>query len=342
MKMPRLRHRRTALLHAAIATLFAASLAACGRSSAPASNASTTDANPVIASSNPDHTSDATREDPLRVPVDGTLHYTVLLTGELHTTGKHQGEHRDATIRRKFDITTRVHAVLGNGSLAEANKDRPKGPKPAERPTTRLDDLARQGEACNGDATCMMKISMQLMADKKAQKEVEDIGRQMTAMIGRTAVYSQRAPCEGRASIDDGEDRATWWEDVGEGYYKTGLDKRNTLTQAEVPFDCRPHLFSDDPEVARHLIAEGTLLYLDKQTGEYDLTIAPQQVEVAPTVNGKAAAARKLGIPKVVLTGFRGDGVDKPLRGSKSVEVANEDGIPLRAEVAWTFTPDPS
>lgn len=334
-------HLRAHLLHAAIAALCAASLAACGHSGAPASS-DAADTNAMIAASGPDHTADAAREDPLRVPVDGTLHYTVLLTGELHTTGKHEGEHRDAIILRKFDITTRVHAVLGNGPLAEANKDHPKDPKHSERPPTRLDDLAKQGEACNGDATCMMKISMQLMADKKAQKEVEDIGRQMTAMIGRTAVYSQRAPCEGRASIDDSEDRATWWEDAGEGYYKTGLDKRKTLAQADASFDCKPHLFSDDPEVAKHLIAEGTVLYLDKQTGEYDLTVAPQQVEVAPTVNGKPAAARKLGIPKVVLTGFKGDGIDKPLRGSKSVDVATEDGIPLRAEVAWTFTPDRS
>lgn len=343
MKVQHLAHRRcTNFLHAAIATLLATSLAACGHSAAPASSAGAAEANAPITASSSNQEADAKREDPLRVPVDGTLHYTVVLTGDLHTTGKHDGEHRDAIIRRKFDITTRVHAVLGNGPLAVANKDHPKAPGAAERQPTRLDDLARQSEACKGDATCMMKISMQLMADKQAQKEIENAGREMTAMIGRTAVYSQRAPCEGHASIDDSEDRTTWWEDAGEGYYKTGLDKRKTVAQTDAAFDCKPHLFSDDPEVAKHLIADGTVLYLDKQTGEYDITIGPQQVDTTITVDGKPAAARRIGVPQMVLTGFKGDGIDKPLSGSKTIDVAKEDGVPLRAEVTWAFTPDRS
>lgn len=336
------RHRRARLPQATIAVLLAATLAACGHPGAPDTDAGTAGVKAAIGAGRPGQGEDATHEDPLRVPADGSLHYTVLLTGQLHTTGKHAGEHRDATIRRKFDVTTRMHAVLGNGPLADVNKDHPKDPEPAERPDTRLDDLSRQSEACNGDATCMMKVSMQLMADKQAQKDLEDVGRQMTAMIGRTAVYSQRAPCQAHAGIDDSDDRATWWEDVGEGYHDTGIDKRKTIAQADAALDCKPHLFSDDPELAKHLIAEGTLLYIDKQTGEYDLTIAAQQVDATTTVDGKPVAARKLGIPQLVLTGFRGDGVDKPLGGSKTVDVHAEDGVPLHAEVTWTFTPDRS
>lgn len=324
----------------ALTVVFAIGLAACGHADAPPAATAAPDAASVIATSDTPHAA-GRRDDPLRVPADGTLHYTVVLTGELHATGKHAGEKRDATIHRKIEITTRMHAVLGNGSLADANADHPKNAKPVERPNTALDDLARQSEACKDDATCMMRISMKLMADKDARKQIEEGGRQASAMIGRVAVYSQRAPCNGRASIDDGDDRATWWEDAGEGYYKTGLDKRKTVAHADAPFDCKPHLFSDDPAVADHLIAEGTLLYLDKRTGEYDITIAPQRVDATITVNGKPSSAR-IGTPKIVLTGFKGAAIDTPISGKQSLDIEKEDGVPLHATITWTFTPDRS
>lgn len=206
----------------------------------------------------------------------------------------------------------------------------------------RLDELNRQQDACGEDAACLMKLSMRMAGDKQLHKEIENAGRHAIAMIGRTAVYSQRAPCEGRASIDDTDERVTWWEDIGEGYHKTGLATRKTAAQADAAFDCKPNLFSDDPEVARHLIAEGTLLYLDKQTGEYDLTIAPQQVQAAVTVDDKPAAPRPLGIPRIALTGMDGAAVDQPLRGRKTVDLPSEDGVPLRADIEWSFTPDRS
>lgn len=326
------------LFRVVMASALAMTLAACSGSTPPAGQISTTE---TVFASGETAPAAAQARDPLWTPPDGTLRYTVVLEGRLHKTGPHPGEKRDAVVRRKFEVTTRMHAVLGNGSLAVTNPDRPKA-KPAERPDTVLDDLARQGEACNGDAACMMKISMKLMADKQARKEIEETGRRAIAMIGRVAVYSQRAPCDGRAGIDDSDDRATWWEDIGEGYHKTGLDQRKTIAHADATFDCRPHLFSDDPEVARQLIADGTLLYLDKQTGEYDLTIPPQSVDASISIDGKPRAARKVGTPKIALTALHGTAAGQPISGSKSLDIKQEDGVPLRAEVTWSFTPDRS
>lgn len=313
-------------------------LAACGHSSAPATSGDPDAAQ--IASSHADGDGSRTRDDALKAPPPGTLHYTITLAGDLHQPGTHPGEKRDATIRRKLDVTTRMQATLTSGALDDIHPERVKDKRQTQPASTPLDGLAKQAEACDGDAACMMKISMKLMADPKAQKAVQDAGNQMAAMIGRTAIWSRRAPCEARIAIEDSDDRATWWEDAGEGYYKTGLNKHQSTTHADDRIDCKPNLLSDDPAVAAHLIADGTQVFFDRQTGDYDITFGPTQLEVAPTVNGKRGKPRNVGTPEIALTGFSGAASGKPFSGSRTVEVKNEDDVPLRADIHWTFTPD--
>ena len=218
------------------AAALVAGLAACGHAAPPDPGAEAADATAAGT------WGDMKRNDPLRPPPAGTLHYTVELTGDVHKTGPHAGERRDARIRRRIEVTSRMQGVLVNGDLGAANPDRsnpdrPRDNHPAQPPKTIIDDLSRQAAACKGDSACMMKISMKLAADSKAQEEIQRVGNQQMAMIGRTVVWSRRAPCDGRATIDDSDDSARWGEDVGEGYHETGLDKRKTVARAGTSFD---------------------------------------------------------------------------------------------------------
>lgn len=330
---PRMRHAQ-----ALVASGSFALLAACGHATPPASSADAQDTAiaAVDAHGNGSHGQDG----PLQPPPPGTLHYTIELSGDLHKTGPGAGEKRDATIRRRIEVTSYMRGVLVNGDLAAANRDHPKGARHEQPRTTTLDALAKQGEACKGDAACMMKVSMKLMADSRAQQELQQAGKQMVAMIGRTVVWSQRAPCKGRAAIDDNDDSAAWREDADQGGMASGLDQRKITVHADATFDCRPALLSDDPAVADHLIADGTQIYFDKQTGAYDIVFAPEQIDADVTVDGKPGEPKKTGTPKIAMSGFEGAAIGKPISGSKKVNVEYENGVPLHAEINWTFTPD--
>lgn len=324
----------------ALAILAAAlALAGCGHSKPPTGDAAPQ--NGAAPTQSADASANGHPDDPMWVPPNGTLHYTIALTGALHQTGPHDGEFRNTAIARKLDVTSRMQATVTSGALNDLHPDRTTE-KPAPRKQTVLDDLAKQADACNGNAACVMKISMQLAANPDAHKQIEAAGREMASMLGRTAVWSRRAPCTARITIEDSDDRATWWDDAGEGYYKTGLAKRKHTVSADEKLDCRPNLLSDDPAVAAHLIADGTRIWFDKVSGDYDITFGPSEVEATPSVDGKPGKPRKIGTPEIALTGFSGAAIGKPIHGSKSVDVKGEDGVPLRAEISWTFTPDAS
>lgn len=336
------RATRQRVPQAIIAALLASGMAGCGPQAAPAAGTEARDIQAIGAPRDAERKNRREADESLQPPPAGTLHYTIELSGDLHKTGPHAGEKRDAMIRRRIEVTSHMQGVLVNGGLDMANPDHPKGNKPAQLPKTVLDDLARQGDACNGNAACMMEISMKLMADPKAQEEIQRVGNQVVAMIGRTVVWSPRAPCAGHATIDDSNDSASWWENADAAGRASGLDRRKTLTHANAPFDCRPNLLSDDPAVVSHLIAAGTLLYFDKQTGTYDIVFAPSRVEAATTVNGQPGQPKQTGTPKIALSGFEGATIGQPISGKKTLDVEYEDGVPLRADINWTFTPDRS
>lgn len=325
------------LLPAAMPVMFAAVLAGCGHPAAPPGDAQA----PGRPAAGPLTASGATkgRDDPLRTPVDGTLHYAIALTGDLHETGPHAGEKREAAIRRKVEVTTRMRAMLSNGPLAANNPEHPQRDKPVERPHTTLDDLARQADACNGNAACVMKISMKLANDPKAQKEIEAAGNEMVAMIGRTAILGQQGECKATVSIDDAHAEATFHEEWGEGYHNRGLTERRTTAQANATVDCSRSDAAMAPAMAQLSTPDGTRLFLDKQTGEYDITFAPALADAATTVDGKPGAAARIGTPKIALTGMSGAVIDQSVHGSRTLDLEPENGVPLRAEVTWTFTP---
>lgn len=98
LRIPSL-HTTSRLAAQALAVALALALAGCGGPPAPGTtgDATTSEGHPAAGQDRDD-----AAEDRLRVPVDGTLLYSVALSGELHTTGPHAGEKRDATIRRRI------------------------------------------------------------------------------------------------------------------------------------------------------------------------------------------------------------------------------------------------
>lgn len=321
-------------------SLFASTLlAACGHADTPAAGENATIAiapasSPVI----PDDIGEKQHE--LSTPPPGTLHYTIALTGELHSTGKHKGEFHDATIKRKVEVTSRMQAHLANGTLADVSPARPKGKPGAEAASAPIEALAKEMAKCNGDMACIMQKNAQRMTNPQKEQAIRDAGKQILGTIGRVAVWSRQAPCEGRVVADDDDDRATWWEDVGEGYRKTGFDKRHRVIHANDRFDCMPVSPTGSAAAAIEAMAQGTLIYVDTQTGDYDITFGASAIDATPTVNGKPGQPVQVGAPEIALTGFDGAAPGEPFGGSQSVDVKSEDGLPLHAEITWTFTPD--
>src|SRR5699024_5276950 len=99
------------------------------------------------------------------------------------------------------------------------------------------------------------------------------------------------------------------------------------------PFDC-----TADPMRQ----AAGATLFLDTQTGDYDLVFLPIVTTVDATENKRAVAGRKSGSPKIVITGFGGANEGQPIHGSKTVSLQSDDRIPvpMTATVSWAFTPE--
>lgn len=339
----------TSPVKALSACVLALLLAACGHANTPAegkpANAtaatSTADASSMPATSAPvpshhdesDEANDGDGHKGLSKPPPGTLHYTIALTGELHTTGRHKGESRNAVIKRKLEVTSHMQAELTNGRLADANPARPKAEHSMEAANAPMEDLAREMAKCNGDMACITAKNAKRMASPGADQAIQDAGNQVAGAIGRTAVWSRRAPCAGHLAIDDDDDRATWWEDVGEGYHKTGLDKRHSVIHTDGKVDC----------AATNVIeamAGGTRIFFDTSTGDYDITFGESTLRVTPTVDTKPDTPVQVGSPEIALTGFTGAAAGEPFSGSKSVDVKSDDGVPLHAEINWTFTPD--
>lgn len=329
----------TAPLLAALAALaLATSLSSCGHRVAPSGDMDAQDA--ASAGRIAGGGAGSRTDDPLRRPLNGTLHYTIVVSGGLAGTGPHAGGKRTASVRRRAEVTTGMRAVVSNGPIAANNPNHPAGAEPAGHPKTKLDELARQGQACNGNAACMMKISMKLATDPGVQREAEAAGNAMVAMIGRTAIFGPQGTCRASIVVDDNDDSATFHQEWGEGYHPERLDVRRTTATADATMDCSNADSAMEPAMAQLADPDATRLFLDRQTGEYDITFAPALADAATTADGEPAVPARAGTPRIALTGLTGAAVDKPLHGSRSVELEPENGVPLRAEIEWTFTPD--
>lgn len=262
------------------------------------------------------HAADVNRKVP-----DGTLTYRIVLSGHAEANGP--GESRgQVKIERQFEATVRMHGSVTTDPNAAAG-----GPQ--------MMSMQKAVEACNDDQACMMRAvnamsSGQRQAlNREAQHTVDALGSDTAwSHVGNT-------PCQGSASVNDSSSHTG--RAIGEGIsvmvsnHATRIGKRS--------IDC--HIEDGDYVLITH--GGGKTYDVQFPSVEVEVTVDEFSPHIPPF-------KRQVTIPELKLKDLVAARLDGPQGGHKIIPVLQTvtgpvsyvgmPGVPLKAEVSWTFNPD--
>ncbi|MHB1058877.1 MAG: hypothetical protein ACYC0F_13450 [Rhodanobacter sp.] len=250
---------------------------------------------------------------------DGTLTYRIVLSGHAEARGPDEF-HGQVKIERQFEATVRMHGSVTTDPDAAAGG-------------SQMMSLQKAVEACNDDQACMMRA---VNAMSSGQREALNREAQHTvAALGSDTGWSHIAgtPCRGSASVNDSSSHTG--RAVGEGISEMVSNHATRIGKHGI--DC-----SDDDYT---LITHGG-------GKTYDVQFPSVEVEV--TIDefnpGIPPYQRRVRIPELKLKGLVAARLDGPQGGHKifpvlqtvagPVSYRGMPGVPLKAEVSWTFNPD--
>lgn len=241
---------------------------------------------------------------------DGTLTYTIVLSG--HSVLDTSGKHDVYDVSRKLQVTSRMHGAPIAAGLSAA-------------PT--MDALNKKIAACNGDAACEQSVALGF-AMQHSDTLVKESHR-ATAAVGRD--WLKTAPCKGLASVNDsGNNQWKGWDTQLNGH----LSKQGTKS-----FECNEVPYKADFD-RLELVAR-------TDTHRYVLTLPPFRMEARYVFGNKAPTTDQVNFPGLVIKDQPFTTLDKPLHGSVTLHTGDGSGNelydpegPLTAKVDWTFTPN--
>lgn len=262
------------------------------------------------------HAADVNRKIP-----DGTLTYRIVLSGHAEANGAKQF-HGQVKIERQFEATVRMHGSVTSDPNALAGG-------------TQMMSLQKAAEACGDDQACLMRAvnamsSGQRQAlNREAQHTVDALGSDTGwSHVGNT-------PCQGSASVDDSSSHTG--RAIGEGI--SAMDSGHATRVGKSSIDC-----SND---------DGNYTLITHGGGKtYDVQFPSVEVEVTVDEFNPHSPPykRQVTIPELKLKDLVAARLDGPQGGHKIIPVLQTvtgpvsyvgmPGVPLKAEVSWTFNPD--
>ncbi len=253
---------------------------------------------------------DSSGDSPKQEIPDGTLTYTIVLSG--HSVLDTSGKHDVYDVARRLQVTSRMHGSPIAAGLGAA-------------PT--MDALNKKIEACHGNETCERSVALGF-AMQHSDTLAEESHR-ATAAVGRD--WLKATPCTGTASVNDtGNNQWKGWDTQLNGR----ISKQGTKT-----FDCNEARYESN--FNRLELAART------DTHRYALTLPSFQMETRYVFGDKPPTTDLVNFPELVIKDQPFTALDKPLHGSVTLhtgdgsgnELYDPDG-PLTAKVDWTFTPN--
>ena len=262
------------------------------------------------------HAADVNRKVP-----DGTLTYRIVLSGHAEANGP--GESRgQVKIERQFEATVRMHGSVTNDPNSLAGG-------------AQMMSLQKAAEACGDNQACLMRAvnamsSGQRQAlNREAQHTVDALGSDTGwAHLGNT-------PCQGSASVNDSSSHTG--RAIGEGI--SAMVSNHATRIGKRSIDCR--IEDDDYALITH--GGGKTYDVRFPSVEVEVTVDEFNPSVPPY-------QRQVRIPELKLEDLVAARLDGPQGGHRIIPVLQTvtgpvsyvgmPGVPLKAEVSWTFNPD--
>lgn len=262
------------------------------------------------------HAADVNRKVP-----DGTLTYRIVLSGHAEASGP--GENRgQVKIERQFEATVRMHGSVTNDPNAMAGG-------------TQMMSLQKAAEACGEDEACMMR-AVNAMSSGQRQALNREAQHTIAALGSDTGwTHQYKTPCRGTASVNDSSSHTG--RAVGEGISEMVSNHATRIGKRSI--DCS--------------VEDGDFTLITHDGGKtYEVQVPSVEVEV--TVNEFSPSIppykRQITIPELHLKDLVAARLDGPQGGHKifpvlqtvtgPVSYVGMPGVPLKAEVSWTFNPD--
>ena len=238
--------------------------------------------------------------------------------------------HHLARVHRVIEGTAHMRGQLANGDLPGINPElHPQATPTAE--SNVIDDLAKAIESCGDDTACQQATAMKMVSNPTSMAAIQSAANSTINLLGRIDVWTASESCTARVEIDDIDDTTAWVEDYGEGYNNSRWVTTTTQWQADRQVSC-----SNGP-LERGV--DATLVYLDTQTHQVDITFGELALEANVRVNGKADAPRRVVIPSLSVAAQPAAAEGQPFHGEATLDVAGSRDPPLTAHLIWRFEP---